>query len=87
VNVWKLRQGKTFKTNLPLRNSTALALQQPACQRPTKLKEFEKSVSGRRSNLRFSRFKRAGGSKSERWPEKPGMARYWRQTQRAGEPE
>ena len=83
VNIWKLRQGKTFKT--PLGAPTiqrAMALQQGQYrQAQQKLKEFERAFQAREANLKVVFQVQEGSEGSERverWPEKlRRMARYF----------
>jgi hypothetical protein len=82
VNIWKLRQGKTFKTNLPSPSiRRALALQQGEYrQAEPKLKEFERALQAGEANLRvvFQVHEGPEGGKVERWPEKlRRLARYF----------
>jgi hypothetical protein len=84
VNIWKLRQGKTFKT--PLGAPTiqrAMALQQGQYrQAQQKLKEFERAFQAGEANLKVVFQVQEGPEVSERverWPEKlRRMARYFR---------
>jgi hypothetical protein len=84
VNIWKLRQGKTFKT--PLGAPTiqrAMALQQGHYrQAKQKLKEFERAFQAGEANLKVVfqvQEGPEGSERVERWPEKlRRMARYFR---------
>ena len=84
VNVWKLRQGKTFKTSLPGPSiRRALALQQGQYREAQpKLKEFERAFQAGEANLKvvFQVHEGPEGSdRIERWPEKlRRMAKYFR---------
>ncbi len=83
VNVWKLRQGRTFKTNLPDPSiRRALALQQGQYrQAQPKLKEFERALRAGEVNLKVVfqvQEGPEGSERAERWPEKlRRMARYF----------
>ena len=84
VNVWKLRQGKTFKANLPgpsIRRARALQ-QGHYRQAQQKLKAFERAFQAGEANLKVVfqvQEGPEGSERVERWPEKlRRMARYFR---------
>jgi len=83
VNVWKLRQGKPFKTNLSAATvRRALAHQQGEYRQALpKLKEFERAFQSGEVNVKVVFQVHEGpeeGDKAERWPEKlRRMARHF----------
>jgi hypothetical protein len=79
VNVWKLRQGKTFKTSLPGPSiRRALALQQGQYREAQpKLKELQAGEANLKVVFQVQEGPE-GSEKAERWPEKlRRMARYF----------
>ena len=83
VNIWKLRQGKRFKTSLGATIQRAMKLQKGQYRRAQqKLKEFEKAFCAGGANLKVVfqvQEGPEGSERVERWPEKlRRMARYFR---------